>query len=119
MMEGPGAPSTTRVVVADPSWSVAVMWSDESASTRETHRILLLWSADGGAVSGWAKRIAAMAPSSPSTYGMRGCGSEKPVRAHSGSTRLGTGSTQEAPGVVAVELRSALPEFNATGTVTA
>src|SRR3954465_6916380 len=102
MIEGPGPPSTTRVAVADPSASVAVMRSDEPSATGETQRILLLWSAGGGAGSGWAQRIAAMSPPSPGTYGIRGRGSVNPVRAQSGSTRAATGSAQDAPGAVAV-----------------
>src|SRR4051812_729618 len=97
MIDGPGPPSTLRFAVVEPSARVAVMCRVPEP-TRDAQRILLLYSRDGGDASGCAQTIATMAPLSPSTYGIRGLGSEKPSRAQVGSTPLGTGSTHVAGG---------------------
>lgn len=95
MIDGPGPPLTVRLtgspIALESVIRCALMRrSDrEAGGVRETHRILLLWSF-GGDCSGLPQTIPAISPDLPSAYGIRGFGSEKPPRAHIGSTPIAT-----------------------------
>jgi hypothetical protein len=89
MIDGPGPPVTSRVTVRPLPLSVAWIRSGDASrsSSRETHKILLLRLASGGACSGSAHKMATMPPRAPITYGIGCAGGLNPARAQAGSGR--------------------------------
>src|SRR4051812_898659 len=102
MIEGPGLLSTTRrtgrPTAVLPRIRCALMRRSEPATDgrRETQRILLLRSFSAGARSGSPKTSAAIRPDRPTTYGITGSLSLKPLRAQTGSTPTVTSPTHGA-----------------------
>src|SRR2546423_7389720 len=98
MIDGPGPPTTSRVSgCGTPSWrAVRVRVSGTVTGIRETQRLLFFGPSPGpDAARGYPNTTARMSPLAPSTYGQPdGDGSEKPVRAHAGSTSRRTSYAQ-------------------------
>ena len=93
MIDGPGPPGTDKVAMRVLPASVAVMTSGFGAVSgiRDTQRILLLTSGNGGECSAFlgAHKIATMLPASPITCGMARSAGTKPARAQTGSGLTG------------------------------
>ena len=104
MIDGPGPPATARLTGA-PARLVPIIRCARirredpgRVETRDTHRILLVWSLEGGESSGVPHWIAAIRPDAPNSYGIRGRASLNPARAHTGNTPIRTSERQ--PGTV-------------------
>ncbi len=97
MIDGPGPPATTRATVVGPLVAVMRRSDTPRGGLRATHRILLECTRDGGADSGNPNSTAAIRPPDPTTWGTFGSGSEKPPRAHAGSTPRSTGAQLALP----------------------
>ena len=89
MIDGPGPPVTSRVTVWPVPLSVARIHSGDASrwSSRETHKILLLRLASGGACNGSAHKMATMPPRAPIRYGIGCAGGLNPARAQAGRGR--------------------------------